>query len=70
MNPNHLDLRLIQERILREYTRPIVHIRQQLNAGRLGLVLGSGVSKPYGFPNWRQLISRIAKDHRVSGEEL
>lgn len=55
-------------RLLQEYARPIVHMRAQRNNGRLSLMLGSGVSKPLGIPNWEELVQRIAKE--IQGEAL
>lgn len=57
-------------KILNEYVRPIVHMRQQLNGRRFGLVFGSGISKKFLLPNWNELIERIAKNHEVNGQEI
>jgi SIR2-like domain len=38
----------------------IEYLASQLIAGRLGLFLGAGVSKPFGLPDWGELVSRIA----------
>ncbi|MGA9350331.1 MAG: SIR2 family protein, partial [Anaerolineae bacterium] len=48
----------------------IVHMRQQLRTKRFGLVLGAGVGKPFGLPNWRELLRRIAEDPQVNGVEV
>ena len=45
-------------------------MHHQLQQKRFGLILGSGVGKPLGYPNWRELIERIANDPRVSGSDL
>jgi hypothetical protein len=60
----------VQDKVLLTYTRPIVQMRRQLKIGRFGLVLGSGVSRPFGIPNWRELVERIAADPRVSARYL
>jgi len=56
--------------ILKEHARAIVHMRQQLNAGKFGLVFGAGISKPFKIPNWNELIERIAYTSEVDGEEI
>lgn len=38
----------------------IEYLGSQLVAGRLGLFLGAGVSKFFGLPDWRELVSRMA----------
>jgi hypothetical protein len=45
-------------------------MRVQLDNGRFGLVLGAGVSKPLKFPNWSQLVERIANHPDVKGEHI
>jgi hypothetical protein len=50
-----------QNQVLEKYCRAIVHMRQELNNNRLGLVLGAGISTDLGFPEWDDLIERIAK---------
>lgn len=59
-----------EKRLLALYSRPIVHMRSQIEATRFGLVLGAGASRPLGFPNWSELVTRIAQDSDVSGEHL
>jgi hypothetical protein len=56
--------------LLKRYARPIVHMRSQIASKRFGLVLGAGVSKPLGFPDWRELVDRIAGDPEVDGKHL
>ncbi len=60
----------IHEKLLRDYTRPIVHMRSQLGMGRFGLVFGSGLSKAFGLPVWSELVEHIAEDPEVDGVEL
>ena len=46
-------------------------MRQQYRANKMfGLVLGSGVSKPFGLPNWDELIKRVANNSDVRGKEI
>ncbi|OFY39677.1 MAG: hypothetical protein A2X18_09710 [Bacteroidetes bacterium GWF2_40_14] len=56
--------------ILKECAKPLVHIRQQLNSGRFGLVIGSGISKPFLLPNWAELIENISKNPEINGEDI
>ena len=45
-------------------------MRSQLRKKRFGVILGSGVGKPLGYPDWRELIKRIASDKLVAGNDL
>ena len=56
-----------QKKVFKSYARPIVHMRRQVEAGRLGMVLGSGLSKSFGLPMWTELVERLAKDPAVKG---
>jgi hypothetical protein len=56
--------------VFKRYPRPIVHMRSQLRKKRFGVILGSGVGRPLGYPDWRQLIARIASDEQVAGADL
>lgn len=58
------------ENILRENTKAVVHLRQQLNLNRLGVVCGAGISYGLGFPLWDELIEGIAKNPMTGGKEL
>jgi hypothetical protein len=62
-NRTHKDL-------LVRFTRPIVHIRTQMNLRRFGLVFGAGLSKSLGLPSWSDLVKKIAKDRTVRGEKI
>lgn len=50
--------------------RAIVHMRAQRERKRLGLIFGSGASKALGFPEWPELVYRIAKHPDVGAEDL
>lgn len=63
-NSNHLIS------VLARYTRPIVHMRTQYEAGRFGLVFGAGVSKDFNIPNWKDLVHSLATDPEVKGKAL
>lgn len=57
-------------KMLEEYTRPIVHLRRQFEAGRLNLVFGTGLTQQVGIPGWNELNDMIALDPDVDGEKL
>ena len=53
--------------VLKEYVRPIVHLRAQYHEDKLGLVFGAGVNVPLRIPKWETLIEQIAKHEDVKG---
>lgn len=57
-------------KLLKEYARPIVHLRRQFEAKRLVLVFGTGVVQQVGVPGWVDLNNKIASDSRVEGHKL
>jgi predicted ATPase len=58
-----------QRDLLKRYTRAIVHLRQQHNAGRLSLVFGSGIGRDLEFPMWPTLVEDIVKAAVARGVE-
>src|SRR4051794_28170971 len=50
--------------------RAVVHLRAQNDRKRLGLIFGSGASKQLGYPDWSELVSRIASHPEVAATEL
>lgn len=52
-----------------KYPVAISHLHQQYRK-QLGIVLGAGIGKDLGFPDWKELIKNIANDPMVEGEEL
>lgn len=64
------DFNKTHEWLLKNYTRPIVHMRNQLNLKRFSLVFGSGLSKDFGLPMWSELVEKIAGDAQVQGKKL
>jgi hypothetical protein len=56
--------------VLRRYSRAVMHLRDREKAGRLALGLGAGVSLDLGFPNWNQLVERLAKHEEFKGAHL
>jgi hypothetical protein len=57
-------------RVLKQYTRAVVHLRNQFETKRMGLVFGAGLSRFFRLPNWKGLVDRIAKDPHVHGEQI
>ena len=62
--------KLKYEALFRKYPVAITHLHQQFKVKRLGLALGAGVSKGLGFPDWKELITNIAKSPDVNGMKL
>jgi len=58
------------EEILSRYSKPIVHLRQQHKNRRLGLIFGAGISKELLFPDWNELVKRIAWHPLVAANEM
>lgn len=47
----------------------IDHLASELNHGRLALVLGAGISKPFGLPDWEELIDRMFAAKAITREK-
>ncbi len=58
------------DRVLKDHSKAVVHLRQQFNNGRLGLVFGAGISKDLGFPDWSGLIEGIASHPDINGKDI
>ena len=56
--------------ILKEYPRPVVHLRKQVCHNRFGFIFGSGLSSPFGIPTWEKLNNALAQNHRIAGVRL
>ena len=56
--------------VLQSYPKAVVHLRQQYQTRRFGLVLGSGISVDFKVPMWPSLVSKIADDPQVDGKAL
>ncbi len=54
--------------LLRDYTRPVIHMRHQFKNNRFGLVFGAGLSKNFKLPDWATLVESIAADSEVKGK--
>src|ERR1700733_3004719 len=50
--------------------RAVVHLRAQNDRKRLGLIFGSGASKQLGYPDWSELVTRIANHSDVAATDL
>ncbi len=60
----------IHERVLEAYSRPIVHMRKQVEANRFGLIFGSGLSQSCQIPTWQKLVKALAADSAVGGVKV
>lgn len=47
----------------------VQHLAEQLVKGRLALVLGAGIAKPFGLPSWKLLVERLYKAKGVPLEK-
>lgn len=60
----------LHQLVLESNSRPIVHMRKQVELNRFGLLFGAGLSQPCKIPNWHSLVSALASDNEVAGEEV
>jgi hypothetical protein len=44
-------------------------MRQQFSRNRFGLVFGAGIGVALNFPNWTELLERIARHPAVGGNQ-
>jgi len=56
--------------LLKECPKALVHLRQQFQSNRLGLVFGAGISKDLSFPNWDELVKGIAYHEWIRGKDI
>jgi hypothetical protein len=59
-----------QIRLLQEAPRAIAHLRSQYSRKRLGLIFGSGIGKDLDFPDWVQLVNRMAKHPSIGAKAM
>lgn len=45
-----VQLNNLHKSVLERYSRPVVHMRNQVDTGRFGLVFGAGLSKGFCIP--------------------
>ena len=60
----------LEERLVKELPRAIVHLRAQRRASRLGLIFGAGISIDLGYPKWRDLVKKIANRPEVGAARI
>ncbi len=60
----------IEERLIKEIPRAIVHLRAQNRANRFGLIFGAGISSGLGYPQWHGLVEKIANRPEVGAAEI
>lgn len=56
--------------LLKEEFRPIVHLRDQVEKRRFGLILGAGTVRDFNVPMWSKLIENIAADRSINGTKI
>ena len=57
-------------KLIKQYCKAIIDMRQKVEDNELILCFGAGVSKSWDIPNWEELVSRIASNEQVKGEEF
>lgn len=60
----------LEERLIKEETRAIVHLRAQRKANRFGLIFGAGIGIDLGYPQWPDLVKRIANHPEVGATRV
>ncbi|MGI4745817.1 MAG: SIR2 family protein [Janthinobacterium lividum] len=59
-----------EERLIKEIPRAIVHLRSQNRANRFGLIFGAGISIDLGYPQWHDLVAKIANRAEVGATKI
>lgn len=57
-------------KLIKQYCKAIIDMRQKVEDNELILCFGAGVSSSWKIPNWEELVSRIASNEQVKGEEF
>lgn len=57
-------------KLIKQYCKAIIDMRQKVEDNELILCFGAGVSYSWGIPNWKELVSRIASNEQVKGEQI
>lgn len=60
----------LEEGLIKEIPRAIVHLRAQRRASRLGLIFGAGISIDLGYPKWHDLVKNIANRPDVGAAKI
>lgn len=56
--------------VLERYPRAMVHLHSRRQEDRICLIFGSGVGKPLGFPDWEELVDRLAETNAIEADNL
>ncbi|MCF6116870.1 SIR2 family protein [Mesorhizobium muleiense] len=59
-----------QSALLKEAPRAIAHLRSQYRRRRLGLIFGSGIGKDLNFPDWIELVDRMARHPSIDAVDM
>jgi hypothetical protein len=59
-----------QTKLLKEAPRAIAHLRTQYRRRRLGLIFGSGIGRDLSFPNWIDLVDRMAQHPTIDAVDM
>ncbi len=57
-------------KLIKQYYKAIIDMRQKVEDNDLILCFGAGVSNPWGIPNWEKLVKRIASNEQVKGKDI
>jgi hypothetical protein len=60
----------LERKLLGKYSRAIIHMRDQIQLNRFGLVFGAGIGCQFGFPKWKEFMDRIATHEKILGSDL
>jgi hypothetical protein len=60
----------VSKSVLRRYAKAIVHMRQQYQRDKFGLVFGAGIGVDLKFPSWDELLQRIGIHPMIDAGEL
>src|SRR5689334_22183394 len=60
----------LDKKILKRYSKAIVHMRKQHEREKFGLILGAGVSRSFYMPTWKELLDLLAKHDKVKGAKV
>lgn len=61
---------MMMKDLLKKYPKAIIHLRQEKDFGRFGLIFGAGSTRNLGFPTWDVLIENIANNPLVQANYL
>lgn len=64
------DFTTLHIQVLKQYARPVVHLRKQVENQRFGLIFGAGLSADFNIPTWDELVTSLAGDPAIRGTRL